>query len=283
MARTINEIYNSIITEKNTMSTLADLQPNIDNSQTLLTDLTSSSKVAIWRLWAFVVAVAINLHEVVFDRYSEVIEIRASKIPTGTVNWYYDQSLLFQYTDVLTWDGLKFSYPTINSSNQIIKLAAVIDQGFQTRVKVAKLVSGVPTALSVPELTSFQGYWDEKRFSGTSMLITSTVGDDLNVNYSIQYDALLLASDGSLLTDSAIFPVVDAINNYIKNLDFNGKMSLMKMTDSVQNAVGVLDATLNSAESRHGTQPFVNINRQYTADAGYLILASSTINYSINV
>ena len=41
MARTISEIYNAIISEKQNQTELTALQPAIDNSQTLLEDLTS--------------------------------------------------------------------------------------------------------------------------------------------------------------------------------------------------------------------------------------------------
>tara|TARA_R110000751_G_scaffold214362_2_gene317863 strand:+ start:530 stop:835 length:306 start_codon:yes stop_codon:yes gene_type:complete len=84
MAGTISEIYDSIITEKQTMTSLNDLQPNIDSSQDLLTDLTSSSKVAVWRLWAFITAVAINVFEIIHDQHVAAIELRATQIPTGT-------------------------------------------------------------------------------------------------------------------------------------------------------------------------------------------------------
>ena len=53
MARTIGEIYDLLVAEKNNQPTLAALQPAIDDEQTLLSDLTSASKVAIWRLWLY--------------------------------------------------------------------------------------------------------------------------------------------------------------------------------------------------------------------------------------
>ena len=95
MARTIAEIYDSIIAEKQNMSSLNALQPSIDSSQDLLNDLTSSSKVAVWRLWAFITAVAINVFEVIHDQHVAWIENRATQIPTGTTIWYHEQSLLF--------------------------------------------------------------------------------------------------------------------------------------------------------------------------------------------
>ncbi len=84
MARTVKEIYNEMVLEKQSMSTLNGLHPGIDNAQTLLTDLTTQSKVTIWRLLFFVTAVGIWIHEKLFDKHKEEIEIRANELITGT-------------------------------------------------------------------------------------------------------------------------------------------------------------------------------------------------------
>jgi len=282
MARTISEIYDSIITEKQTMTSLNDLQPNIDSSQDLLTDLTSSSKVAVWRLWAFITAVAINVFEIIHDQHVAAIELRATQIPTGTTIWYHEQSLLFQFGDVLSWNGIQYVYDPITPANRIVSLASVVDQGFQVRIKAAKLSGGLPVALSVAELSSFEGYWNQKRFAGTAMLVTSTAGDDIFTDYFIKYDALILAPDGSLLSNPLIFPVEDSIELYIRNLPFDGVLSLMQMTDAVQSVSGVLDVTLNDAQAKFGLIPYSSINKEYLPDAGYLVLdkPSSTFTYS---
>lgn len=282
MARSITEIYDSIIAEKQSMASLNALQPSIDSSQNLLSDLTSSSKVAIWRLWAFVTAVAINVFEIILDQHTAAIELRATQIPTGTAIWHHEQSLLFQFGDTLTWNGLQFIYPVITPANQIVKLASVVDQGFQVRVKAAKLSGGLPVPLLAPELSSFQGYWGQKRFAGTAMLITSSVGDDLKVDYFIKYDALILDATGALLSNPAIFPVEDSIELYIRNLPFDGVLSLMAMTDAIQQADGVLDVTLNDAQSKFGALPYSSINKEYLPDAGYLTLdkPNSVFTYS---
>ena len=80
LARTILEIYDSIIAEKQNMASLNALQPSIDSSQDLLNDLTSSSKVAVWRLWAFITAVAINVFEVFHYQHVAWIENISTQI-----------------------------------------------------------------------------------------------------------------------------------------------------------------------------------------------------------
>lgn len=284
MARTIQVIYDSIIAEKQNQTALNALQPAIDDSQTLLNDLTTTSKVAIWRLWAWLTAVAINVHENVWDLFKAEVEARALQLPTGTGLWYHAQILLYQHGDALGWTGTQYGYDPITPANRVIDTAAVIDAGFQVRIKLAKFdLAGDPEALSAAELSGAQGYINQIKFAGTATSVTSAAADDLKVNYFIKYDPLILAPDGSLISDPSAFPVIDAIKAKVKGLPFNGVLSLMQLTDSVQAASGVLDATLNSAEAKFGALPYAAINKEYLPDAGYLALDEVTSTFTYNI
>lgn len=284
MARSISEIYDSIIAEKQNQASLNALQPAIDDSQTLLADLTTTSKVAIWRLWAWTTAVALNIHENVWDLFRAEVEARSLEIPTGTGLWYHNEILKYQHGDALTWTGTQYVYSPIVEANRVVDVAAVIDAGFQVRIKLAKFdVSGNPEALSGAELSGAKGYINQIKFAGTATSVTSGNADDLKVNYFIKYDALLLAPDGSLISDPSQFPVTDAIKNKVKGLPFNGVLSLMELTDVVQAAEGVLDATLNSAEAKFGALTYSAINKEYLPDAGYLLLDEINSVFTYNV
>jgi len=287
MARSISEIYDAIIAEKQNQTALNSLQPAIDDSQTLLQDLTSTSKVAIWRLWAWTTAVAINVHENVWDLFRAEVETRAAEVPTGTPLWYYNEILKYQHGDALTWTGTQYVYDPVNPANRIIDVAAVIDAGFQVRIKLAKFnLAGDPEALSAGELSGAQGYINQIKFAGTATSVTSNPADDLKVNYFIKYDPLILQPDGSLISNPAVFPVLDAIQDKVKGLPFKGVLSLMELTDAVQLAAGVLDATLNSAEAKFGALLYTPINKEYLPEAGYMELdqGASVITYdTINV
>ena len=99
MARTISEIYDSMVSEKETMTELVKLQPAVDNHQSLLNDLTTSSKVALWRLLFWVVSVAIWIVESLFDTHKEEIEILLQNSIPGTAPWYRLSALEFQFGD----------------------------------------------------------------------------------------------------------------------------------------------------------------------------------------
>lgn len=67
MARSIEDIYNSIIAEKQTMGTLTGATPVNDTYQSILADLTSASRVADWRLWCYIMSIGLWLHEALWD------------------------------------------------------------------------------------------------------------------------------------------------------------------------------------------------------------------------
>jgi hypothetical protein len=286
MARSVDEIYNALIVEKELQTDLAPLLPNPETASTLLAELTSGSKVAIWRLWLRIVAWGIRQHEVVFDAHKAEIEAFADTLIGGTKRWLQEQCFLFQLGDVLTYNSVtsRFGYSTVNTAVQIVKRASVLESGGQLRIKVAKEVSGLPVKLDVSELSAFQVYISQIKFAGTNVVVTSNDADELQITYTIYYDPLLMDPTGALVSNGAVFPVEVAIEEFISNLPFDGVLNLSELTDAVQDAVGVKDPVLVSALARFGVNPFAAITREYVADAGYMTIdpsnpLSTTITY----
>ena len=62
-----------------------------------LTALNSTSKVAIYRLFVFVVSYAIWLLEMIFDKHKQEIDTALYEQKSGTPRWYRSMSLVFQY------------------------------------------------------------------------------------------------------------------------------------------------------------------------------------------
>lgn len=274
MARTVSEIYDEIITEKETFSSLSSLSPDPETASNLISELTSSSVVAIWRLWFWVVAFAIWSHEKIFDLHKEELTEFSESLIGGTARWLRDQCFIYQAGDALSYNSTtkKFEYAIEDTSVQIIKRAAVIQAGGVVRLKVAKLVGGLPAALTPAELSSFNTYIQQIKFAGTIVTPTSGNPDELRVYFNLYYDPLVLNPDGTLISDGSTLPVEDAINDYIGNLPFNGVLNLTALVDAVQAASGVVDPVLTSASARFGSNPFTGFSVEYTADAGYMII-----------
>lgn len=288
MGRSIAEIYDSLIAEKNSQSALNDLEPGVDNAQTLLSDVASGSRVADWRLWLWLFSFGIFVLEAFWDIFKTELDDKINSAPVATKLWYQKKALEFQYGDTLVWLDNKYQYAVIDPTKQIVKRASVIDGGGQVTFKVAKLVGSVVTKLSIAEKAAFTQYINMIKIAGTQSIIVTDDPDLLKIAYTVFYDPLVLASDGSLLTDGAVFPVEDAINTYISTLDFNADMILTKLTDTLQLATGVVDPVLTLAEAKFGSNPYATVNVKYNAYAGHMIVdaafpLSTQITYTANV
>ena len=92
MARSVNQIYQQLVAEKNTQPHISSLQPNVDDEQTLLADLNTPSKVANWRLIFYIVAVAQWIEERLWDIFLQEVEDIAAASRPGTALWYQEQA-----------------------------------------------------------------------------------------------------------------------------------------------------------------------------------------------
>ena len=288
MARKLFDIVDAIIAEKNNQAVLNGLQPSIDSAQTILNDLNGPSRVSDWRLWCWIVGVAIWTQEKLWDAFKIELDTKINNAPFGTTRWYQQQALLFQYGDTLVWLDDKYKYSVIDAAKQIIARSAVVENAGQVVIKVAKVVSGVVTKLSAIEKAAFEQYILKIKGAGTQTIIISDDPDDLKIAVTAYYDPLVLAADGSLLTDAAVFPLEDAINNHISELDFNGDLVLTKLTDSMQAATGIANPIITLAQAKFGAGSYSAINVKYNAHAGHMVIDGSfplntQITYIANV
>lgn len=265
MARTTQDIYDSIVAEKDSQATLNGLQPAADTSQTLLADVASTSRVADWRLWAWVVAVSSNLLEMMWDTYKTTVESIVNAAPYASTRWYQQQALKFQIGYQLVWQNNKFEYSVVDTAAQIVQRAAVIENGNQVLVKAAKVVSGVVTPLSSVELNAFQSYMSQIRYPGTSMAIISQSADLLQLQYTIYYDAQI-----PLTTVRSNVEAV--VNDYISNLPFDGVLVITKLTDAIQSAQGVINPVWNYSAAKYGTLGYTPFTVSYQSNAGHMVV-----------
>ena len=275
MARSVSTIYNEMVTEKQTFSSLKGLVPNPETAATLISELTSNSKVAVWRLFFWVVAFCIHLHEVVWDFFKiEIESILANKEP-GTTGWMVSKSLEFQYGDDLEWINNKFQYAIIDESKQIIKVAAGSEGEGIVILKVAKISGDEYVKLESGELDAYSAYIELIKYAGVRVTKISENADEAKIAYQVFYNPLILNSDGSLISDPTIFPVLTAVNTYLKNLPFDGILVLSDLTQIIKGVVGVKDCVLTLAQARHGSDAYADIARTYETYSGYITNATN--------
>lgn len=272
MARTILEIYDAIIAEKETGTQLQDLTPDPETSTNLLTDLSSGSKVAIWRLWAYITAVAIYVHEVLFDIFKEEVQEIADAAAPGTPGWYQNKMLEFQYGDTLTYTNFQYVYDPVNEANRIITRCAVQERSDgAVLIKVAKDSGGSPAPLSAPEKAAAESYAAKIKFAGTKLAVTSLDPDELDIAYTIYYDPLI-----PLATLQADLQA--AADAFLEELPFNAEFRITKFTDALQAVEGVIDPVFSSATATPDGGSPESVTVRYLPAAGYMVFADTIEN-----
>ncbi len=287
MSRSISEIFDEIILEKETFASLAGLTSPVtpDTAQALLTELTTASKVAIWRLLFFVIAVAIFIHESLFDTFKADVEKRALEIIPATTRFYVIEAKKFQLGDELVFIDGRFQFEDTTSAaaldKQIVKQASARDIERVVTLKIAKDDgSGGLEKLTSTEKTAFEGYLDQVKIAGTKTIVISDDPDLLKVAYTIQFDPLVMKQDGTLIEDGTS-PVQVAIDAYIEGLPFDSTFRVQDLTDAIQLARGVVNAVADVVETKFGTLSFTDIlavtTETFLPNAGYLITDPSPI------
>lgn len=273
MARTITDIQNEIIAQVQANATLAPL-------------LTSTSKVAVWRLMTYAAAVAIWTLETLFDIHIADVNETISKLKPHSLRWYAGKAVAFQYgynlvNDADYYDNTGIADALIETS-KVVDYAAVVEQERGLRIKVAKDNGIDLTALSLAELNAFKEYMKRIKDAGVRLNITSTVADGLKLGIDLYYNALVLTSTGARLDGTAAEPVQDAVKTYLKNLPFNGVFVLQNLVDVLQVVDGVRIVHITGAQAQYGALPYQSFAVKYLPDSGYLRFANPgdiTINF----
>lgn len=103
MARTTDTIFKGMLTYVTGHATLSTLlSTTITSEQELLDQYSTTSKVAIWVLTFYVVAVAIATFEQLMDTFRDEIDATISNNVYGTPRWWVTIMKKFQYGDTLT-------------------------------------------------------------------------------------------------------------------------------------------------------------------------------------
>lgn len=268
MARSIKEIKKSM-----TDAFMADrtIRQTYGLSGTAGFDDTFSA-VSIENILFYIVASAIYVLETIFDRFRSDVDDRLSTSILATIPWYHKICLEFQYGDELVYDEStgQFRYAQVDESKQVVKYAAVRDSGGGVTILVSGEDSnGNPEALSDDVLKVFRQYLSKRKPAGIMVDAYSFNPDKIQINITVQYDAMLLNSDGSVIASPSVFPVEDAINGYLKNIVYGGTFNKTKLIDAVQAATGVVDVVINTISVISGTGTVTVITgNNYTSSTG---------------
>lgn len=277
MARSVETIYNTLIAEKESLSSLDPLAPAGESYSGLLAAITSSSKVAFWRLTFYVVAYFTHLQEVLWDAFKVEVNDLLSQAKYGSLRWYVAQALLWQFGDTLTFDDNFPVYATIDPSKRLVTHASAIEDSGQAAsvfIKVAKTNAGNLVPLTSPELTAFTAYMNQIKPAGIQLDCSSLNADTFVVEMTITYNPIRLQAD--VQSD-----VEDAIKAYLKALPFDARFRRLAFEDALQAVDGVEQIDIVSMEGYQGIVATL-ITQEYVSAAGYMTWdqVNSSITYT---
>jgi hypothetical protein len=249
----------------------------------------SGSRTSIRRKWTYVFAYCANVIESLFDSHKQENTDLINTLKPHRLTWYKELALRFQYgqdveQDTGTYANIGLTDDQI-TEQKIIAQSAVTEVTTPTkislRIKVAKEVDGDLVPLNDAQLAAFSAYIEKTKDAGVKIFKDSLPADTLKLNLDIFFNPLVLTSSGQRIDGIAEKPVLDAINQYLRNLPFNGEYANTRLMDALQQVDGVALVVKNSAKAKYGLFPFSEIDERYIPDAGYIRLAESdlTINY----
>lgn len=281
MARTIDEIKaemtSTFIAEDAVITSYG-----LDSSKTFDQQF---SKASIESILFYVFAAALWALEKLFDLHVEEVEEQIEELEPHTLRWYVNKAKAFMQgmslvTDCDYYDTSDMSDEDIEEA-QIIKYAVATESNTVVYLKVAREVDGSPAQLTDTQLSAFTSYINTVKDAGVSVVIRNESADLMAVTMVVYYDATLLTSDGSSLSDGST-PVLDAIKEAIAGLPFNGVFRKTDLLTAVQEVSGVevVDVTemkVKTANADDWTE-LVGFNRPYS---GYYALDedNSSITY----
>lgn len=268
MARSIQEIQNLILQAK--------------AQEPALNELNSTSKVAIWRLWVYIIAVAIWSLEKIFDIHRADIDKRLAELKPHTARWYRSKALAFQYgfdllPDSDTFNNQGHTEEQIETS-KIVKYSAVVESPNEGRliVKIAGEQGEQLQPITDAQKQAFESYLQEIKDAGVRLSVVNYQPDILHLQMKIVYDPLVLDSNGQSITN-AFNPIERTIKAYLKKLPFNGELVLAHLIDALQQAEGVKIPHLVLAQSKNITSSgeygaFETIEISKIPTAGYFTI-----------
>jgi len=283
MSKSIKEYYDQLNQVKANMSELDGYVVSSDNNSTadetdqLVLDITSGSKVANWRLWLWIFAVGSWIIDTLFDRQKvDVTSIMAAKRP-HTLRWYSEESKKFQFGYGLTWINNTWAYAVNDDNAKIIKYAAASERDGKVIIKVSTEANGVKHPLNTQQFNAFKAFWAKWKDAGVKLEFVNMAADNLKIDITIVRDRLVLNEDNSMVRNSASFPIKDALNHFANNLEFDGVVMISKLIDAVQAIEGVVDARCKHAYLKPNGGVYTEIAMSSDTVSGYITISQFSI------
>lgn len=250
------------------------------------------SKVSFESLFFDLMSILIYTLERLFDSHSNEVTKQLAEQKAHTPAWYRKQALDFQFgftfdENLGLFDDTNATTEQIEASH-IIKYCAVNESDDESTmvVKIAGETDGILNPITTEQITSFTAYMKRVRDVGVKVNVINYPADYLKLALRIEYDPLVLDANGMNQRTGA-FPINNALQEFLKELPFNGELILAKLVDKLQLIEGVRIPTINAAWSKWIDKDQLDVYVDYSEiqikripESGYFKLdLETTIDY----
>jgi len=187
------------------------------------------AKVSLESIFFYIVAAAVWQLRFLFERYKKEVENRIKAAIPGTVAWYHNLVMSFEY-----------------NNSRVIEYCAVTEDFPFLRIKVNTAGHGVLGAES-DEMIALRSYLSKNKFAGTQINLTSAAPEVIEIKMTVWLSAAKYNSNGKIIGGEEK-PVEVAIDSYLANIIYSGTFYKSKVVDAVQLVDGVVDVELVSAK-----------------------------------
>lgn len=235
------------------------------------------SSVGIINLLLYIVAVAQYATEWMFEQFKADVEKRIDAALPGTISWYWNKVMNFQYGTDLNQYG---NYDLIDPSRMIVSHCSVLEVYNGIMVKVNK--GDDFDVLDEKEKNALAAYLNRIKFAGTAVSVYSYQPDDLNLEIKIWRNPLVLNDDGSAVSGDGRNLIEEAVKKYLDGIVYGGRFNKTKLIDAIQSVEGVEDIIITScrfkAYNSDATETELQNGMQnYTSICGHIKLANLKI------
>lgn len=275
--QTFNEIQASILDAKATAGELNALEVLTTSEQTI-NDADSTSKVAIWRLWVWVFSFIIWTHQ-------KVMFALAAATRHNNSTSFREDILNFHDGLKLVWKNKQFQYDFTGISNpderKIIKNCAIVENNSgRTVVKISGENNQPVTTIQQNRVFE---YIKEIKPPGAEIVLINIAPDLLKLTVTAYIDTTIIdiATGRLLSTADEVYPVKEAIYNYLKALEFNGTFVKDHLRSTAKEKEGVKLLSIDLLQRKYATFPFINCDEWVMSQSGSFSLLEEnlTINY----
>ena len=232
MSRTIKQIYEQAVAERNKRLELAEFS--------------SDSKLSVLNGITWVAAAVIYTFESLMDVFAVDIADAINERVNGTPAYYANALLQYQQGDELTVreDGLAFGYGSVDETKRTITQVSYVestdDRNLDSKLilKVATGPRGKLEPIPAGDLIPIAAYIDKVKFAGTRIEVVSLPGDVLIPRVTVYYD-------GAVTEDEIYRAIEEKLAGYMMEVDFDSAVYVSKVIEVIRSATHVTDVWID--------------------------------------